>query len=89
LNFSQKRSVYKVGAKEDVVAENIYSTKMKPCVLHQDNREDAFGASQDFSRSHSSHAQEFKGVNSFETLCLEKRSPGCPAHTETLREEFP
>jgi hypothetical protein len=41
LEISQKSSGYKVGAKENMVAEEIRTIKKKASTLHLDNRQDA------------------------------------------------
>jgi hypothetical protein len=49
LQFSHKRSVFKIKAREVMVAEEI---RKNPISLHENNRKDALRASQELSRPH-------------------------------------
>jgi hypothetical protein len=89
LQFAQKKSPCKIGAKKGVALEEISANKKKPNSLHWDNRKDTLRVSQEWARPHAFQRSGYKIVNTFERLSLEKKALlGCPAGTGLTREMF-
>lgn len=63
LQFGQKRSTWKAGDKEAVVAGEIKGTGKKPSALHWKNMKDAWRISRELATSYPSQALRYKTMN--------------------------